>query len=444
MRELICEVTFLSDIVLPATSNTEGKITPLEFIPGSNFLGMVAKNYAKFSDSFAIFHSGAVKFGDGMPLLHGKLTYKTPFSFFHEKADKSIYYNHHKIDDFGQFKQLKQKRDGFITNDLEMFYINYNYSQKSAYDKTKRKSKDSSMYGYISMPKGLKWQFSIKVDDALSKEDMELLKDSIKGKQRLGKSKSAQYGLVEITLIEENTAEEKTTVASDETILYCNSRLALVDSKGNPTYDLTSLFDGLSNHNINYNKCQIRTSSFTPYNGVRKTKDYERICIEKGSVIVLKEYQGEIPRFVGAYQSEGFGEILVNPSFIQEYSVKLKNNKPDNDKKDKPVVTTHVAKYLAQKEQEQQQKLNILNDVDDFIKKNKPLYSNINPSQWGKIRSICTKGEPNFKEEIKNYISSGVKAWSKQQTSTLLDNDEYTLEFIKLISIQMPKQGGNQ
>ena len=58
MKELVFQVEFLSDIVLPATSNTEGNIEQLDFIPGSNFLGMAAREYDHYNDSFSVFHSG--------------------------------------------------------------------------------------------------------------------------------------------------------------------------------------------------------------------------------------------------------------------------------------------------------------------------------------------------------------------------------------------------
>ena len=90
MKQLTFQVEFLSDVVLPATSNTEGNIEQLDFIPGSNFLGMVASkgNYENFSDSFKIFHSGAVRFGDATLLYENRPTYKMPLSFFHEKLKK--------------------------------------------------------------------------------------------------------------------------------------------------------------------------------------------------------------------------------------------------------------------------------------------------------------------------------------------------------------------
>ena len=145
MNKIIFQVKFLSDIVLQASSNTEGNIEHLDFIPGSNFLGMVAQNYMKFEDSFKVFHSGDVKFGDAHILKDEKVTYKMPLAFFHEKLDTKTLYNHHFIKDFSIFKQLKQKRDGYITKDMQTTDIEYNYSQKSAYDKINRRSKDSSM-----------------------------------------------------------------------------------------------------------------------------------------------------------------------------------------------------------------------------------------------------------------------------------------------------------
>ena len=439
MKELVYEVEFLSDIVLPTTSNTEGKILPSEFIVGSNFLGMVASNYTDFDDSFEVFHSGAVKFGDATPLYEGKKSYKMPLSFFHEKLNDKEILNHHLIEDFSQFEQLKQKRKGYITEDLDLLYVEHNYSQKSAYDKEHRRSKEGSMFGYSALKKGSKWLFSIKCTESVTSHDVELLKKCIEGEKRLGKSRSAEYGLVNIRPATATQAP-KQTKPDKYTYLYLNSRVALVDEGGNPTYDLQYLFDGLKEENIVYKKCQLRTSSFTPYNRVRQTKDYERACINSGSVIVLKDIKEEdIPSYVGAYQSEGFGEILINPSFLSLHNFTF-NEQKEQPTLQKSEITTPLAKFLQKREDDKQAKLNILDEVDSFIKEHKTLYKNIKPSQWGKIRSICTSAQTDFKEEIKKYISHGTKEWETKQIETLL-KEEHSLEFIKLISIQMPKQG---
>jgi len=439
MKELIYQVEFLSDVVLPATSNTEGNIEQLDFIAGSNFLGMVAKNYTKFKDSFEIFHSGAVKFGDAHIVCDDKLTYKMPLSYFHEKLEDKTLLNHHLIDDFKKYKQLKQKRKGYITKESDITYIEYNYLQKSSYDKAKRRSKDSTMFGYSAIKSGTLWQFSIRYDESISSQDLELLKQTIKGRQRLGKSKSAQYGLVEIT--QKGSSEEVEDINSTELILYANARLALFDSDDNPTYDLKYLFDGLSDDNIVYEKCQLKTSTFTPYNGARQTKDYERVSISKGSVIVLKDIdKKDIPQFVGAYQSEGFGHLIVNPKFLLQNEFSLKDFTKKKD--DKGIsIESDVARFLQNRVDKKRSELEILNEVDKFIEDNKSLYKKIKPSQWGKIRSICTSANENFLDEIEEYVGHGTKEWSKEQQTTLLEND-YSLEFIKLLSIQMPKKQG--
>jgi len=443
MNKIIFQVKFLSDIVLQASSNTEGNIEHLDFIPGSNFLGMVAQNYMKFEDSFKVFHSGDVKFGDAHILKDEKVTYKMPLAFFHEKLDTKTLYNHHFIKDFSIFKQLKQKRDGYITKDMQTTDIEYNYSQKSAYDKINRRSKDSSMYGYKAIKNGTKWQFTLCYKEDISQKDLELIKQSLVGKKRVGKSKSSQYGLVDIEI--NGKSEDIQKQDTNELVLYANSRLCLVDADGDATLDLTYLFDGLNASNIDYAKTQLKTSTFTPYNGARKTKDYERVCINKGSVIVLKDIkQDKIPNFVGAYQSEGFGELFINPTFLMQ---KDGFSFSDKEQKAKDIaqleINDNLARFLKAKEDTKTLKLDRLKKVSEFKKKYKnTLYKNIKPSQWGNIRSICANYKENFIDEIENYISHGTKGWEQNQINTFLEfSDEF--DTIKLLSIQMPKGDKN-
>ena len=444
MKELIYRVEFLSDIVLPASSNTEGNIEQLDFIAGSNFLGMVAQKYDAFENKFDVFHSGKVRFEDATMLHADKPTYKVPLSYFHKKMDTQTIYNHHLINP-SDYEQLKQLRNGYITEDKTLLHVEYNYAQKSAYDNDKRKSKDSTMFGYSSMKKGLVWQFRIKIDEGISAKDEELINSTILNSTRLGKSKSAQYGLVKITKEDRVALNSlKSDINSNEIVLYANSRLSLVDESGNPTYDLKYLFDGLEDDNIVYEKSQIKTSSFTPYNRARQTKDYERVCINKGSVIVLKDIElKDIPSFVGVYQSEGFGEILVNPSFLAEEKFSFAKDSDPQESTIKTQPSTNLAMFLQQRESKKQDRLSVLNKVDVFIKDNTPLYKNLKSSQWGKIRSICTSGGDNFKDEIRKYISHGAKKWEDKQIDTFLQ-DDYSLEFIKLISIQLPKVVKNE
>ncbi len=452
MRELVFQVEFKSDIVLTASSNTEGKIDQLDFIAGSNFLGMVAKNYSEFVNSFFdVFHSGKVRFGDGHILKDGKMTYKIPYSYFHKKLETTPIFNHHFLDDkdFENLGQLKQLREGFITKDKGQVFVDYTYSQKSAYDKKNRRSLDSNMYGYKAIKKGSAWQFTVKVD-AISKEDEQLIIKTLQESTRLGKSKSAEYGEVKIKYLE-NQARENLgyeNLQLGEVVLYCNSRLALVDECGNPTYDLKYLCDGIE---INYDKTQIRISTFTPYNGARKTKDYERVCINKGSVIVLKNATqaqlDQIQNGVGAFLSEGFGEIFINPSFLMEKKFELQKDPKDEKPKDKREKidiqnADDTVLFLQNRHNENINMLDIANEVAAFVDKHKKSeLKNIKPSQWGNIRSIASSNKEDFIENIKTYISNGAKKWEEKQVKTLMDaisNHKINKQkFTKLLAMKM-------
>ena len=457
MRELLFEMEFLSDIVLHASSNTEGKIDRLDFVPGSSFLGMAAKKYSDFSNPFDIFHSGKVRFGDGHILKDGKTpTYKIPYSYVHKKLQPEPIYNHHKLtrEDFepenkGGLGQLKQLRNGYITSDKEQVFVDYVYSQKSAYDKTNRRSLDSNMYGYSAIKKGSKWQFAVKVDDIKS-EDVELLIETLESSDRLGRSKSAEYGSVKITYPKEQKKENLNdkNPKLDEVVLYCNSRLALVDECGNPTYDLKYLCDGAE---VVYEKTQIRTGTFTPYNNKRQARDYERVCINKGSVIVLKnitkEQLGQIENGVGAHLCEGFGEIIVNPDFLREKEFKFAPKPSGEAKKDKRKKITEnfentTVQFLANRHNANIDMLDMASEVAVFVERHKKsTFSNIKPSQWGNIRSIASSNQSDYIEKINSYISNGSKKWEDSQVATLMgaieNHKRNKQKFTKLLAMKM-------
>ncbi len=464
MRELVFNIEFLSDIVLHATSNTEGKIDPLEFIPGSNFLGMVAKNYDDFADSFKVFHSGLVRFMDANLLVNDKLYYKTPYSFYKKKIleenEEEFIYNHHIADIKWQPKQL---RKGFIDpdidNGLKLYEIKYNYAQKSSYDKNRRRSKSGNMYGYKAMPKGLKWQFKVKIDSKISQKDIDLIEETLLKSTRLGKSKSSEYGRVKITKAQDCSPDIEIESSNELTYIYANSRLALVDENGNPSLDPIHLIEGLTKENIDYSKIQIKTNNYRQYNNKMRRHTHERVVINKGSVFALKglskEQKEKLKEGAGVYLSEGFGELLINPKFLLEAKIKLiKESKKENIEIDKIKATfkDNTLNYLKAKHNSKIEKLELADNVYKFIEEYRDLYSNISNSQWGTIRSICVadvsediKEKPNYKKDeiekyklnkIKEYISEGKVKWSQAQQEKLL---KHKLNFIQLLAMEMPK-----
>lgn len=93
MRRLTFKCVFKTDVVLNATTATEGNQTSLDYIPGANFLGIVAKKYSHFAEkggAYDIFHSGKVRFGDAHVAVDGLRSFKAPLVWFRPKGEKKL------------------------------------------------------------------------------------------------------------------------------------------------------------------------------------------------------------------------------------------------------------------------------------------------------------------------------------------------------------------
>ncbi len=455
MKKIDFKVTFLSDIVLNSSSNTEGNIETLDFITGASFLGMVAKNYDVFENPFEVFHSGKVRFGEATPLFESKPTYKVPFSFFAPKLDnnKQEMKNNHFIDyeDEKELdKQYKQIRSGYITSNLDYVNLDYNYSQKSSYDKKNRKSKDSSMYGYKAIQKGTIWKFSIKFDDVDEKVQNKVI-GNILGEKYLGKSKTSQYGKVLVEELKDFKEENLENInLGGTTYIYINSSLALFNENGMPTFEPTKENLGLINASIDWENTQIRTKKFTPYNFKRQTNDYTRLVIEKGSVIALVDASPEdmniLKDGIGAYLNEGFGEVLINPSFLLKQDSFSLNKIEKKDIKleiQEEKVDNILISFLTQKTKQKTDIYDLGKEVQEFIDNHKKEFDTVSKSQWGQIRMIVQFNQKNrdYIEKIKDFITHGTskKQWENAERTLFSILDTKDIEFIKLLSMMMPK-----
>lgn len=492
MKRLHFICTFESDIVLHASSNTEGKIEKLSYIPGSNFLGMVARGYAGFeADAFDVFHSGEVCFGDGHIMVDGEPSYHMPFSFqaykgesFEDAQEKDELFVHHFLEatDFeeatAKSTQYKQQRVGFFTASGKYAKLEHSYKQKSAYDKKKRRSKDSTMFGYHALPRKSKWAFCVTLNDGMEKHEEEI-KNLLIGTKRLGKSKSAEYGLVEIAF--EKSVETRETISIElQTIndnkserylyLYAKSRLVLTDENGINSYtpSIESLgFNANDNVTIDWRKSQIRTSRYTPYVGVRRNFDPERLVIDKGSVIVV-EVRGEynqdafmqkIQKPIGLYISEGHGEVIVNPSWLLDKKVKFDGKKVSEDNPTKTIKKNGLNDWLTTQREKRQKEATLLSEVFAFIN-HKDNHVKNKKSQWGQIHSLCRQSKDsddlfdllfsmdNVNGHPKGFLrrGKGLDKWNK--SGNLIDNlaaekanknDDYK-KFVTLLSIYAPKE----
>jgi hypothetical protein len=369
MTTLKFKCKLLSDVILNQKAATEGPNETLDFIPGSCFLGVIASKYSEFGDdAMEVFHSGKVRFGDAHPSKDGFRGLKVPTSMFHpklKKASEELYIHHATNHDDTKIreKQLKQCRSGyynFSNSEAKLIKTETNFAIKSAYDREKRRSQDEKMYGYQSLQKGLELYFEIEIDID-NDELVSSIVEALKGIKRVGRSRTAQYDLVEIT--EFDYKEVESDVASDGYVtVYADSRLIFLDDNGLPTFQPTVEQLGLKGGEICWEKSQIRTFQYAPWNFKRQCFDTDRCGIEKGSVIVVKtDSCPDKSKYVGYYQNEGFGKVIYNPAFLKaeadgvaKYRLQEPSKKGDDEKENEVSSDSELFNYLMQQKKREE------------------------------------------------------------------------------------------
>ncbi|MFP4486330.1 MAG: hypothetical protein ACLFOC_05175 [Campylobacterales bacterium] len=454
------KVLFHSDIVLNSSSaTTMGTSDTLDYIAGSNFLGMVASHggYDSFKEkAFDVFHSGKVRFGDAH-VFKDTPSLKLPFCYFINKGEKlekntTIYYHHlltkEKREELKlQGIQLKQVRDGYFNLKGELLELDYSYTQKSSYNSEKRRSKDKAMFGYKAIKRGVCFVFDVGFDDESLIEDVT---KGLVGFKKLGKSKNSQYGKVEIKEFNSNHQITQKPIEDNLILLYAKSNLALIDKDGNPiaTPNETSLKlpNGCS---IDFEKSQIRTRSYSPYNVARDTRDYERVIIEKGSVVAvnissgfnLNSYENALLEGVGSYLSEGFGEVVVNPEFLYEMSFADTDRQKeilglDIEDRENSKLSDYLKNRFNQKELDK--------DMMKIAFENRDKFEKTTTSQWGQIRTLASQySDDEIIKELNDYLNNGVAKdrWKEHYSKleTLISTQPQKARFTKLLAIEVSK-----
>ena len=424
MEKIQFKCELLSDIVLNDSSATEGKRRSLDFIPGNNFLGIVAAQLYKKTDDAAwdIFHSGHVRFGDAHPSVDSKRGLRIAASIFHPKLEgmETGCYIHHltKQNDDIRAMQLKQCREGFYIYDQNKLatqvVVHKDFAIKSAYDSDMRRAKDSQLFGYEALCKGLIMYFTIEVEDEAKQYKEDIIK-ALCGHHHIGRSRSAQYSWVKIT---ESPFEEIATTQQPIQIkgkqyltVYADSRLIFLDKNGNNTFQPSTRDLGIEDDDaeIDWALSQIRTFQYAPWNYKRQAFDTDRCGIEKGSVFLVRTSAGVPPeKTVGYYKNEGFGHIIYNPVFLQGDEDGLSLFKFSKQKETVSIcqateVNSSLIQFLKKKKKDAEDQNIIIKEVNKFVEQNKKLFSqDLFASQWGSIRALAMAY--NDEEKLKKVI----------------------------------------
>ncbi len=447
MKTLKFECTFLSDIILSGQTATEGNQDTLDYIPGSNFLGIVARNYnqLKPDQAYTVFHSGKIRFLDGHRIEQGQNSYKCPLSWFTAKGDAitSDRYVHHALtlehhkNLMQKGLQLKQVRSGWLEKKADapdsalVLTTTTNFSIKSAYDPDKRRSEEGKMFGYTSLEPNTRWRFDVQCDD---EQHIDWLRKQLEGIRSIGRSRSAQYGRVKIKFLaisEQKSEEVSPVIIGDHKyiFLYAATRLVFSNEWGCPTFQPSPQQLGLEGWQTDLQKSQLTTGYFAPWNGKVQKRLADRAFIDKGSVIAMRAVtdSAALPQkmlVAGDYQNEGFGQILVNPWFLNfdqdgKSTCTLEVHKDGNKESFLSVMEKGdnddaIYSWVQQTIERKQEEQDIYQAVQAFINGNKRKFTNITASQWGQVRAIaaCEKSVESLLKRLFDRVAKTEKTKS--------------------------------
>ena len=459
MEKIQFKCELLSDVVLNDSPATEGKRRCLDFIPGSNFLGIAATQlyHTENDETWLLFHSGHVCFGDAHPSCDGKRGLKVPASFFYPKGRKieEACYVHHLLEDdeVTRALQLKQCRSDFYTFNSEHIatkvFIGKDFTIKSAYDGDQRRAKDNQMFGYEALCKGLVMYFSVELDDDAIRYKDGIIK-ALCGQHHVGRSRSAQYGWVEIsscpyeevaTLSQPISIQGKSYVA-----VYADSRLIFFDENGNSTFQPTAKDLGFTDDaTIDWRLSQVRTFQYAPWNHKRQAFDADRCGIEKGSVFLVKTKE-KMPATctIGYYQNEGFGHVIYNPAFLAgesdgHSSFRFITQSEEPCIEEPKEIKSTFLEFLRSKKAHANNQNKIIEAVNTFVDENKATFApDISASQWGSIRNLAMiyDNDQKLYSMIMGYIDHGVKADDWKQRGRLGALDEFLKEKVPIGHLQ--------
>jgi hypothetical protein len=336
MKTLTVELELLDETVVSERNATEGGHRSLDYLPGATLLGHAASRlYASLGPEAAwlVFHSGKVRFGNGLPLApSGTLARPMPLCWHEDKAGKRAVQNNRidpvRLNDLltdtpNETIQPRQLRTGYVCETGEVVRPGKYLRMKTAIDAEEGRAARSQLFGYEAIAVGTRFRAEIHVND-LANNLLDQLKATFNSTLRIGRSRSAQYGRVQASTGSWMEATRPSNGFTGEIRLWLQSDLALANPAGAPTLIPTPESLGLpSGTRYQADRSFLRFRRYTPYNRARSSYDVERQVITQGSVLAYELPNGRtfhpvcIQCGLGLYREAGLGQALVNPALLE-------------------------------------------------------------------------------------------------------------------------------
>ncbi len=336
MHQATVEITLLQPAVFSLQSASAGAHRGLDFIPGSTLLGHAAAAlYAELAadDAWLLFHSGHMRFGDGLPAHASFVARPMPLCWHSEKGE-SIFQGQQILGDklvdpsFGPLLRTPaQVRAGYTTQAGDFVLPPRSQTLKTAIDPATGQAADGQLFGYEAIAAGQVFIARLQADEDIRAALWSRIIRVMEGRARLGRSRSAQFGQVEMRVVPTDVSEPDIAPASTELTLWLLSDVAL-ENAGQPCLRPEAHLIGLPQGSRWLpHKSFLRSRRYSPYNAYRRHYDPERQVICRGSVLryelpepLDRHTAATLESGIGLHVEAGLGHVLVNPTLLETAS----------------------------------------------------------------------------------------------------------------------------
>lgn len=337
------KITLNSPLVFSRHLATTGQHETLDYIPGSVLLGLAAALYERLEDdAWTVFHSGAVRFGDGLPIIgERKLAIPSPLCIQTQKrSSKPNLVNQaardtSEIDESAQYSKVNAPYLVFRQDNVAIpVHLAKTTTMKTAMDSDRGGTpKDAHLFGYQALSRGQQFLSFIDVDEGVCDAVFDQIEESIVGHRRLGASRSAEFGAVEISRAKAPGAgAAKLEVGAQIVRLILTSDLALYDENGVPRLTPKATDFGLpQDWVLDLSRTFLRHRRYDRFNSYRRSYDIKRHIINRGGVLTFRApnsqglNEGELKKVeekarvgAGLDRQLGLGQYLLEPVWIDE------------------------------------------------------------------------------------------------------------------------------
>ena len=447
MKRIDLDIRLLEDAVFSERSATIGGHRGLDYIPGSALLGAAAARLYRQLESeeaWLLFHSGRLRFGNGMPLFQGLPTRPVPKAMHYPKGkpykddqQQQLIPAHCKnlclVDPASLGEQHQQLRKGYLNAAGGYLETTLRYEMRTALVQGQRRAQESQLFGYMAIPAGQCFRASIEADETIPHALLERLREVLAEGIFLGRSRAAEYGRCELIVDEIKPYAPALPEARQELDLWLLADMALLDQHGQPTCSPTPECLGLPAGRLVAEKSFIGTRRYSPWNAHRRGHDLERMVISQGSVLHFRfdsvpspQALAHLAHGVGLYREAGLGQVAVNPPLLQsaqpcfEHAHAADNTASTHARPDHPLID-----WLEHSQHAVSARKTIQENAERFAKELATCYDHAraylggnslpvgpSPSQWGNVIDALRGGERGKLFDRHNGVArADMKGW---------------------------------